>query len=109
VSVAVNPFALFKQFGNLQERMNELQGRLARISAVGSAGGGMVQVELNGHLEAIRVLVSPEALDPVDIPMLQDLLRAALSDALVKIKEKIREEVSSLTGGLPIPPGFLGM
>jgi DNA-binding YbaB/EbfC family protein len=109
VSVAVNPFDLFKQFGNLQERMNELQGRLARISAVGSAGGGMVQVELNGHLEAIRVLVSPEALEPVDIPMLQDLLRAALSDALVKIKEKIREEVSSLTGGLPIPPGFLGM
>ncbi len=107
--MAINPFELFKQFGNLQERMNELQGRLGRIAAVGSAGGGMVQVELNGHLEATRVVVSPEAVDPADIPMLQDLLRAALSDALVKIKEKIREEVSSLTGGLPIPPGFLGM
>ena len=107
--MAINPFELFKQFGDLQERMNELQGRLARVSAVGSAGGGMVQVELNGRLEAIRVVVSPEAVDPADIPMLQDLLRAALSDALVKIKEKIREEVSSLTGGLPIPPGFLGM
>ncbi len=107
--MAINPFELFKQFGNLQERMNELQGRLARVSAVGSAGGGMVQVEINGHLEATRVVVSPEAVDPADIPMLQDLLRAALSDALVKIKEKIREEVSSLTGGLPIPPGFLGM
>jgi DNA-binding YbaB/EbfC family protein len=109
VSVAINPFDLLKQFGNLQERMNELQGRLGRISAVGSAGGGMVQVELNGHLEATRVIVTPEAVDPADIPMLQDLVRAALSDALVKIKEKIREEVSSLTGGLPIPPGFLGM
>ena len=107
--MAINPFELFKQFGDLQERMNELQGRLARVSAVGSAGGGMVQVELNGRLEAIRVVVSPEAVDPADIPMLQDLLRAALSDALVKVKEKIREEVSSLTGGLPIPPGFLGM
>ena len=53
--------------------------------------------------------VAPEAVDPVDLPMLQDLLRAALSDALVKVKEKIREEVSSLTGGLPIPPGFMGM
>jgi hypothetical protein len=107
--MAVNPFELFKQFGNLQERMNELQGRLGRITAVGSAGGGMVQVELNGHLEAIRVTVAPEAVDPADLPMLQDLLRAALSDALVKVKEKIREEVSSLTGGLPIPPGFMGM
>jgi DNA-binding YbaB/EbfC family protein len=107
--MAINPFELFKQVGNLQERMNELQGRLGRIVAVGSAGGGMVQVELNGHLEATRVIVSPEAVDPADIPMLQDLLRAALSDALVKVKEKIREEVSSLTGGLPIPPGFLGM
>jgi DNA-binding protein YbaB len=66
-------------------------------------------VELNGHLEATRVTVSPEAVDPADIPMLQDLLRAALSDALAKIKEKIREEVSSLTGGLPLPPGILGM
>jgi DNA-binding YbaB/EbfC family protein len=107
--MAVNPFDLLKQFGNLQERMNELQGRLVRVTAVGSAGGGMVQVELNGHLEAIRVVVSPEAVDPVDIPMLQDLLRSALSDALVKVKEKIREEVSSLTGGLPIPPGFMGL
>lgn len=107
--MAVNPFELFKQFGNLQERMNELQGRLGRVTAVGSAGGGMVQVELNGHLEATRVTVAPEAVDPADLPMLQDLLRAALSDALVKVKEKIREEVSSLTGGLPIPPGFMGM
>ena len=107
--MAINPLEMFKQFGNLQERMNELQGRLGRIAAVGSAGGGMVQVELNGRLEATRVTISPEAVDPADIPMLQDLMRAALSDALVKIKEKIREEVSSLTGGLPIPPGFLGM
>jgi DNA-binding YbaB/EbfC family protein len=107
--MAINPFELFKQFGSLQERMNELRERLGRITATGSAGGGMVQVELNGHLEATRVIISPEAVDPADIPMLQDLVRAALSDALVKVKESIREEVSSLTGGLPIPPGFLGV
>ncbi len=107
--MAINPFELIKQFGNLQERMKELQDRLGSISATGSSGGGVVQVELNGRLEATRVFVSPEALEPVDLPMLQDLLRSALSDALAKIKEKIREEVSSLSGGLPIPPGFLGM
>jgi len=107
--MAINPFELLKQFGNVQERMGEIQARLGRVTAVGSAGGGMVQVELNGHLEAVRVTVSPEAVDPADIPMLQDLVRAALSDALVRIKEKIREEMSSLTGGLPLPPGMLGM
>ena len=107
--MAINPFELLKQFGNMQERMGEIQAHLGRVTAVGSAGGGMVQVELNGHLEAVRVTVSPEAVDPADIPMLQDLVRAALSDALVRIKEKIREEMSSLTGGLPLPPGMLGM
>jgi DNA-binding YbaB/EbfC family protein len=108
VSVAINPFDLLKQFGNVQERMQEVQARLARLQATGSAGGGMVQVELNGHLEITRVTIAPEAVDPSDIPMLQDLLRAAFSDALFKVKEKIREEVTALTGGLNLPPGLLG-
>jgi DNA-binding YbaB/EbfC family protein len=108
VSVAINPFDFLKQFGNVQERMQEMQERLGRVQATGSAGGGMVQVELNGHLEVTRVIIAPEAVDPNDIPMLQDLLRAAFADALFKVKEKIREEVSALTGGLNLPPGFLG-
>jgi len=107
--MAVNPFDLLKQFGNMQERMGEIQERLRRLTVTGSAGGGMVEVEMNGHMEVQQVRVSPEVVDPGDIPMLQDLLRAAFSDAMFKIKEKIREEVSSLTGGLPIPPGLMGM
>jgi len=107
--MAVNPFELLKQFGNLQERMSELQGRLARVTVVGTSGGGMVQVELNGQLSVTRLTISPEAVDPEDLPMLQDLLRAAFSDALAKVKEKIQAEVSSLTGGLPLPPGLLGL
>jgi len=106
--MAINPFELLKQLGNVQERMNEIQARLARIEATGSSGGGMVQVELNGHLEVKQVTISPEAVTPGEIPMLQDLVRAAFSDALFKMKEKIREEISSLTGGLPLPPGWLG-
>lgn len=107
--MAINPFDLLKQFGNVQERMNEIQERLARIRVIGSAGGGMVQVEINGHMEISQVLISKEAVDPADIPMLQDLLRAAFSDAMFKVKEKIREEVSSLTGGLNLPAGFMGL
>jgi DNA-binding YbaB/EbfC family protein len=107
--MAVNPFDLLKQFGNMQERMGEVQERLRRLTVTGSAGGGMAEIEMNGHMEILQVKVSPEIVDPSEIPMLQDLLRAAFADAMFKIKEKIREEVSSLTGGLPIPPGLMGM
>ncbi len=106
--MAINPFDLLKQFGNVQERMQEIQARLSRLQVTGSAGGGMVQVELNGQFEVTRVLIAPEAVDPNDIPMLQDLLRAAFADALFKVKEKIREEVSAASGGLNLPPGFMG-
>ena len=67
------------------------------------------EIEMNGHMQVLGVRISEEAVDPGDIQMLQDLLQAAFSDALYKIKEKIREEVSSLTGGLNLPPGILGM
>ncbi len=107
--MAINPFDFLKQFGNMQERMNEIQGRLATISVVGSAGGDMVQVEMNGQMQVLAVHISEEAVDPAEIQMLQDLLQAAFSDALFKIKEKIREEVSSLTGGLNLPPGLMGI
>jgi DNA-binding YbaB/EbfC family protein len=104
-----NPFDFIKQFGNIQERMGEIQNRLQGITVVGSAGGDMVQIEMNGHMNVLGVRISEESVDPKDIQMLQDLLQAAFSDALYKIKEKIREEVSSLTGGLNFPPGMLGM
>jgi DNA-binding YbaB/EbfC family protein len=107
--MAVNPFDFLKQFGNMQERMNEIQERLGRISVTGSAGGDMVQVEMNGRMEVSRVRISPEAVDLQDLGMLEDLLRAAVSDALYKIKERIRDEVSALTGGLNLPPGFMGL
>ena len=104
-----NPFDFFKQFGNIQERMSEVQNRLQGISAVGTAGGDMVQIEMNGHMQVLGVRISEEAVDPKDIQMLQDLILAAFSDALYKVKERVREEVSSLTGGLNLPPGFLGL
>jgi len=106
---AVNPFDFLKQFGNIQERMSEIQNRLQDIIVVGSAGGDMVQVEMNGHMQVVGVRISEEVVDPAEIQMLQDLLQAAFSDALQKIKDRIREEVSSLTGGLNLPPGLLGL
>ncbi len=107
--MAINPLDIIKQFGNMQEKMGEVQEKIRRISATGYAGGDMVQVELNGQMEVLKIHISREVVDPKDITMLEDLVRAAVSDALVKIKEKVREEVSSLTGGLNLPTGFMGL
>ncbi len=107
--MAINPFDFLKQFGNMQERMNEIQTRLQGVTVTGSAGGELVRIEMNGHMEVVAVTIAKEVVDPDDIQMLQDLLQSAFADALYKIKEKIREEVSSLTGGLNLPPGFMGL
>jgi DNA-binding YbaB/EbfC family protein len=106
--MAINPFDLMKQLGSMQERMTEIQEKLKGLQVVGSAGGDMIQVELNGHMEVRDVRISAEAVDPGDISLLEDLVQAATTDALVKIKEKISEELSALTGGLPLPPGMMG-
>ncbi len=104
----MNPFDLLKQFGNIQDKMKEVQERFRLIRVTGSAGGDMVQVDLNGHMEVLRVSISREAVDPEDLAMLEDLVRAAFSDALAKVKERIREEMGSISGGLNLPPGLLG-
>ena len=64
---------------------------------------------INGQMEVLSVQISKEAVDPDDIRMLEDLVLAAFTDAMYKIKEKLREEMSSLTGGIDLPPGLLGM
>src|SRR4030042_52875 len=106
--MAINPFDMLKNFKNIQEKMTELQGKLDTITVTGSAGGDMVKIGLNGKLEMISVDIAPEAVAE-DIGMLQDLIRAAYSDASVKIKEKLREELGSISGGMDLPPGLMGM
>ncbi len=105
----INPFDFIKQFQNLQGKMSEIQEKLKTITVTGSAGGDMVQIQINGQMEVVSVKISPEVVDPNDIGMLEDLVLAAFTDATAKIKEKLKEELSSITGGLNIPPGMLGM
>jgi DNA-binding YbaB/EbfC family protein len=106
--MAINPFDLIKNFKDIQSKMTEMQGKLDTITVSGSAGGGMVKIGLNGKLEMISVEIAPEAVSD-GVGMLQDLIRAAYSDASVKIKEKLREELGAAGGGMEIPPGFMGM
>ncbi len=106
--MATNPFDIFKQLQGLQSQMGDIQEKLRTVRVTGSAGGGMVQVEMNGQMQVEKVVIAPEAVDPKDIPMLQDLVLAAVTDAVDRLKEKIREEVSQATGMLGLPPGLLG-
>jgi nucleoid-associated protein EbfC len=106
--MATNPFDMLKQLQGLQSRVGEIQEKLKAVKVTGSAGGGLVTVEMNGQMLVEKVTIAPEAVDPSDIPMLQDLVLAAMTDALERLKEKIREEVSQATGMLGLPPGMLG-
>lgn len=107
--MASNPFDMLRQLQGLQSRMGEIQEKLRAVRVTGSAGGGMVTVDLNGQMMVEKVRIAPEAVDPKDIPMLEDLVLAATTDAIERLKEKIRDEVSQATGGLGLPPGLLGL
>ena len=107
--MATNPFEMLKQLQGLQSRVGEIQEKLKTIRVTGSAGGGLVTVDMNGQMLVEKVAIAPEAVDSRDIPLLQDLVLAAMTDALERLKEKIREEVSQATGMLGLPPGMLGL
>ncbi len=105
----INPFDIIKNLGNLQNKVGEIQEKLGNLSVVGSSGGGMVTVTMNGRFEVLAVGIAPEVVDPRDPEMLQDLVRSAVSDALFRIKEAIRAEMPGLAGGLNLPPGMMGL
>ena len=101
----INPFDLLKNAQRIQEQMGSFQARLGGISATGSSGGGMVELDINGRMEVTAVRIAPEAVDPKDIEILQDLILAAFTSAVDKIKEAINAEMGALAGSLGMPPG----
>ena len=105
----INPLEFLKNFQNMQSNMKDMQEKVKAIEVTGTSGGDMVRIDINGQMEVLKVWISPEAVDPEDIELLQDLVLAAYNDAFIKVKEKLREEMSSLTGGMNLPPGLMGM
>jgi DNA-binding YbaB/EbfC family protein len=105
----INPMELLRNFQNMQAKITEMQEKLKDVSVTGSSGGGMVEVEMNGQLAVTRVTISKEVVNPEDIEMLQDLVLGATADALARVKERLREEASSVTGGMNLPPGMMGI
>jgi nucleoid-associated protein EbfC len=94
---------MMKQAQKLQAKMVKLQEELAEKTVETSAGGGMVKVVANGKQQIVSINIEKEVVDPEDVEMLQDLVLAAINDALAKSQEMVSGEMSKLTGGLKIP------
>lgn len=94
---------IMKQAQKLQSRMMKLQEELAERTVEASAGGGMVRVVANGKQQVLSIQIEREVVDPEDVDMLQDLILAAVNDALTKAQEMVSEEMGKLTGGMNIP------
>ena len=94
---------MMKQAQQLQAKMMKLQEELAEKTVESSSGGGMVKVTANGRQQILSIQVEKEVVDPDDVEMLQDLILAAVNDALAKAQEMVSSEMSKLTGGLNIP------
>ena len=94
---------MMKQAQKLQTQMIRLQEELAEKTVEASAGGGMIKVVANGRQQILSIQIEKEVVDPEDVEMLQDLMLAAVNDALQKSQEMVSAEMSKLTGGMNIP------
>jgi DNA-binding YbaB/EbfC family protein len=98
---------IMKQAQKMKVEMERLQAEAASKIVEGSAGGGMVVVVANGKGEILSVRIDREAVRGEDLEMLQDLVAAAVNDALRRAREVLAQEFSRLAGGLGLPPGLL--
>jgi DNA-binding YbaB/EbfC family protein len=87
----------------MQQEMLRIQGELETMSVDGSAGGGVVKAVVTGKQEVVSVTIDPAAVDPADVDMLQDLIVAAINDALRSSRQVAEEKMAAVTGGLRLP------
>lgn len=97
---------MMKQAQKLQNQMTRLQDEMADKTIEASAGGGMVKVVANGKQQVLSIVIDKEVVDPEDVEMLQDLVLAAVNDALNRSQEMVSSEMGKLTGGMNIPGLF---
>ncbi|WP_150275787.1 YbaB/EbfC family nucleoid-associated protein [Paenibacillus tepidiphilus] len=97
---------MMKQVKKMQEQMLKAQEELGSKTIEGTSGGGVVTVEVNGHKKVLSIQIKPEAVDPDDVEMLQDLVMTAVNDALTKAEELANNDMGKFTGGMKIPGLF---
>ena len=97
---------MIKQAQKMQQDMLKMQEEMEQSEFEASAGGGVVTVKMSGKKELVSVSIKPEAVDPDDVEMLEDLVLTAVNDALSKVDAANASKMSSITGGLNIPGMF---
>ena len=97
---------MLKQAKEMQSRMAEAQERIAAAEATGVSGGGLVEVTLSGKGDLRKVRVDPSLMKEDEREILEDLIVAAHAEARAKVEALVQEEMSQVTGGLALPPGF---
>ena len=101
-----NMNSMIRQAQKMQEEMTRVQGELEEREFSATAGGGAVEVVMTGKKQMKSIVLKPEVVDPEDIEMLQDLIQAAVNEALTKVEETSAAEMEKVTGGLNIPGLF---
>lgn len=96
---------LMKQAQKMQENMQKMQAEVAQMEVEGQSGGGMVKIVMTGRHDVKRVSID-DSLIGDDKDMLEDLIAAAVNDAVRQVEKQSQEKMSSLTGGIDLPPGF---
>lgn len=97
---------LMKQAQRIQSQVTRMQEELGDRTVEASAGGGMVTAVANGRQELVAVSIDPQVVDPEDVEMLEDLVVAAVSEALARAGEMAAEEMKKVTGGMSLPGLF---
>jgi nucleoid-associated protein EbfC len=98
---------MLRQAQAMQRKMAKAQEELAEKQVTGSAGGGMVTAVVTGVGDLVNVEIKPEAVDPDDVEMLQDMVVAAVNEAVRTAKEMESEAMGAVTGGMGLPPGLI--
>jgi len=96
---------LMKQAQQVQEKMQQAQKEAANVEVLGESGAGMVKVVMTGRHDVKSIKIDPTLLSE-DIEIMEDMLAAAVNDAVRKVEDETKDMMSSVTGGIPLPPGF---
>lgn len=97
---------MIKQVQQMQKRMEDAQKEIEESTVTATSGGGMVEVEANGKKQIISIKIDPEAVDPEDVEILQDMILTAVNDAISQVEKLSEEKMGKITGGMNLPGIF---